>query len=113
MACPVLDETTGEYLNYHQLMKHPTLSKVGVGPEGQGQRIKGTDTFFVTRYEDIPQERRKEITYTSIVCEVRPQKADFAYYRGVCDFFTSFWRNIFKARDKECVCTFDELALSF
>ena len=49
---------------------------MGVGPEGQGQHIKGTDTFFVTRFEDIPPERCKEITYTSIVCEVRPQKAD-------------------------------------
>ena len=49
---------------------------MGVGPEEQGQRIKGTDTFFVTRFEDIPPERRKDITYTSIVCEVRPQKAD-------------------------------------
>ena len=64
MACPVLDEITGKYPNYRQFMKHPTLSKilnpsaanelgrlfqgVGVGPEGQVQRIKGTDTFFVT-----------------------------------------------------------------
>ena len=27
-------------------------------------------------YNDIPKERRKEITYTSVVCEVRPQKDD-------------------------------------
>ena len=92
LAYPVLDEETGQYLNFRQLMKHPVLSKiwkpsasnelgrlcqgVGTSPNGQGKRVEGTNTFFVTRYEDIPPERRKEITYTSIVCEVRPQKAD-------------------------------------
>ena len=89
---PVLDEETGQYLTFRQLMRHPRLSKIwkpsasnelgrlcqgiGVGPNGQGKRVEGTDTFFVIRYEDIPPERRQEVTYTSVVCEVRPQKAD-------------------------------------
>ena len=49
---------------------------IGIGLDGHDQQTKGTSTFFVTRYEDIPPERCKEITYTTIVCEVRPQKAD-------------------------------------
>ena len=36
----------------------------------------GTDTFFVIHYDEIPADRRKYITYTLVVCEVRPQKED-------------------------------------
>ena len=44
--------------------------------EGKGKRVEGTDNFFVVKYNEIPTYRRKEITYTSVVCEVRPQKED-------------------------------------
>ena len=36
----------------------------------------GTDTFFVIRFENIPADRRSEITYTKVVCKVRPEKSD-------------------------------------
>ena len=39
-------------------------------------RIKGTDTFFVIRFENIPADRRSKITYTKVVCKVRPEKSD-------------------------------------
>lgn len=90
-ALPVLDEDSGEYLKYRQLIKHPKLGEtwrgssadeygnllqgIGTGSEGPNkQRVAGTDTFRVTKYEDIPQERRREICHVSIVCEYRPQK---------------------------------------
>ena len=42
--------------------------------EGTRQCVKGTDTFSVANYNDIPVNRRKEMTYTSVFCEVHPQK---------------------------------------
>ena len=49
---------------------------IGNNTEGTGQRVKGMDTFFVVHFDDIPADRRKEITYTSVFCKVRPQKKD-------------------------------------
>ena len=49
---------------------------IGKNTEGKGKRVEGMDTFFVTHYHDILAKRRKEITYTSVVCKVRPQKED-------------------------------------
>ena len=89
---PVLDEDTVNLLEYRQLCNHPKYAKiwnqsftnkmghlcqvVGKGIDGEVQRIKGTDTFFMVDYEDIPRNQRKEITYTSVVCTVLPQKED-------------------------------------
>ena len=49
---------------------------IGTSPAGTGKCVKGTDTFFLIRFEDIPANRRKEITYTKVVCKVRPEKSD-------------------------------------
>eukprot|EP00804_Cyclotella_cryptica_P010882 CCRYP_008803-RA/>CCRYP_008803-RA protein AED:0.43 eAED:0.55 QI:0/0/0/1/1/1/2/0/170 len=38
--------------------------------------LPSTDTFYVIDYEDIPIDRHKEITYTEVVCKVRPEKDD-------------------------------------
>jgi len=32
--------------------------------------------FFAIQYDDIPADRRKEITYSSVVCEVKSHKED-------------------------------------
>ena len=45
-----------------------------MGPKKQ--RVAGTETFQAVRYENIPRNRRSQITYSKVVCEVRPQKAD-------------------------------------
>ena len=81
-----LDEDTGQLLKYRQMHNHPKYAAIwnqsfskkmgtlcqGVwkGPSGQGQRIAGTDTFFIMDYENIPRYCHKDITYTSVVCEV-------------------------------------------
>jgi len=86
-----MDES-GQSLGYRQLRKHPQYRDVwntsyadelgrlcqgvGVSPDGTGQRTPGTDTFFAIHYADIPANRRKEITYSSVVCEVKPHKTD-------------------------------------
>jgi len=88
----VYDEDSGQMLEYQQLIKHPCLSKIwspsysndmgslcqgiGVGPDGTGKCVDGTDTFHVIRFEDIPKDRLKEVCYTSVQCVVRPQKSD-------------------------------------
>ena len=92
LSASVLDQGTGMSLEYRQLRKHPRLGSIwnksyanelgrlcqGIGSnqEGDGKRVEGTDTFYVVDYEDIPADRRKEITYTKVVCKVRPDKND-------------------------------------
>ena len=92
MALPVLDEETGQLMEYRQLLKQPKYSAtwttsysnemvhlcqgVGRNTEGTGQLNEGADTFFVIHYNEIPADRRKEITYTLVLCKVRPQKED-------------------------------------
>jgi hypothetical protein len=93
LAYPVIDEQTGESLEYRQLKHHPELSRIwlnsysnelgrlcqGVGKGEKGakkQRVAGTDTFRVIKFVDIPRDRRKDIAHVKNVCEVRPQKAD-------------------------------------
>jgi hypothetical protein len=92
LAASVLDYTTGESLEYRQLHKHPTLGQVwsksyanelgclcqGVGStaDGSAKHVEGTDTFYIIDYKDIPMDRRKEITYSKVVCKVCPEKSD-------------------------------------
>ena len=87
-ALPVLDESTGQTLEYQPLRQHPDFHKIwnhsyanelvrlcqgiGASPNGTSKCIKGTDNFFVIRFENIPADRRSEITYTKVVCKVRP-----------------------------------------
>merc|ERR1712086_843943 len=80
LAYPVTDENTGAALEYRQLKRHPKLAPIwsnsysnemgrlcqGVGngdKRPSKQRVKGTDTFRVTRHANIPKDRRKEIAH--------------------------------------------------
>ena len=91
MAMPVLDPDTGHTTEYRQLRRHPKYKQLwensycnelgricqGIGKvnnEPRKQRIAGTETFKVVRYQDIPQDSRKEVCHTKVVCEVRPHK---------------------------------------
>jgi hypothetical protein len=93
IAAPVLDAKTGQLLEHRQLRKHPEYKDIwdtsysnelgrlcqGVGTNNDDpstKRVEGTDTFRVIHYNDIPPERRGDVTYTRVVCEVRPQKED-------------------------------------
>ena len=90
---PVLNAETGETLEYRQPQNHPKYQKIweesycnelgclckGIGTGFKGlkkQRVAGTETFKFIRCEDVPANRRKKITYTKVVCELRPQKDD-------------------------------------
>ena len=88
---PVLDPDTGNTMEYRQLCRNTKYKELwdksycnklsclcqGIGKENNGpkkQRIAETETFKVIRYEDILQERRKEVFHTKVVCEVLPHK---------------------------------------
>ena len=91
-ACPVLDSKTGKQLSYGQLYRHPQFAttwnksfsnKMGqlyqgvvTGSNGSGQRIKGTNTFHIIIFKDIPPTRIKKVCYTSVVYELYPGKQD-------------------------------------
>ena len=79
----VIDQETGEKLEYRDLLRHPTLKKdweisganeFGRLAQGVGGRIKGTDTIKFIRKEEIPPERRRDCTYGRFVVKVRPEK---------------------------------------
>ena len=93
VAMPVLDQDTGQSLEHRQLRRHPKYKDTwdtsyanelgrlcqGIGKDPRNPqlpRVAGTDTFKPIRYHDIPHQRKRDITYTRVVCELRPQKAD-------------------------------------
>jgi hypothetical protein len=83
----------GDSLEWRQLRNHPTLSAtwntsyanelgrlcqgIGTSPN-EGKCIKGTNTLFPIPYNKIPSDRRREITYSKVVCKVQPEKGDDA-----------------------------------
>jgi hypothetical protein len=92
-AASVLDENTGDFLEWRQLRNHPTLSatwntsyanklghlcrSIGTSPN-EGKRIKGTKILFPIPYGKILSDRRREIPYSKVICKVRPEKGDDA-----------------------------------
>jgi hypothetical protein len=92
-AASVLDEGTGSFLEWRQLWTHPTLSAtwntsyanklghlcqgIATGPNN-GKSVKGTNTLFPILYDKIPVKRHREITYSKVICKVRPEKRDDA-----------------------------------
>ena len=92
VAYSVLDHDTGKQLNYGKRRKHPKFQEtwnkyfsnemgrlcqgVVTGENGIGERVEGTDTFYVIKFEYIPKYRLNKICYTSVVCEVRPGNKD-------------------------------------
>ena len=84
-ANAVLDQETGELLEYRRLMKHPRYKDVwnksaadefGRLAQGIGGRIKGTDTIRFIHKREIPVDRLKDVTYIKFVCTVRTKKKD-------------------------------------
>eukprot|EP00804_Cyclotella_cryptica_P020090 CCRYP_014884-RA/>CCRYP_014884-RA protein AED:0.24 eAED:0.24 QI:0/0/0/0.75/0.33/0/4/0/1279 len=84
-AHAVLDQETGQLLEYRQLLKHPKFRDVwnrsasdefGRLAQGIGGRIKGTDTIRFIHKHEIPQDRFKDVTYIKFVCTIRTEKKD-------------------------------------
>jgi hypothetical protein len=77
-AQAVLDEDTGESLEYRQLMKdskHKDVWTTSFAKEIQRLTDTTKTIAFVTK-QQIPHWRRKDITYGQIVCNYRLEKAN-------------------------------------
>ena len=81
----VLDDETGDLLEYRQLINHPKYrrewsksfgNEIESLAQGMPGRVQGTETFFFIKCESIPVDRRKDVTYARIVCNVRPEKVN-------------------------------------
>ena len=80
-----MDKATGKMLNYRQLLRHPaynadwTLSSAnefGRLANGVGGRVQGTNTITFISKSAVPRDRRKDVTYGTFVCTVRPEKKE-------------------------------------
>ena len=77
-AQPVLDNKTGDLLEYRHLMKHPKYKDVWSKSFSKEIRRLATTTetiAFKTKHE-IPTKRHKDITYGCIVCVYQSKKSD-------------------------------------
>ena len=77
-AHSVLDDDTGNLLEYRHLTNHPKYKDTWTKSFSKEIRRLATTTktiFFLTKPE-IPEERRKDITYGRIVCTYRSEKND-------------------------------------
>ena len=86
VAFAVLDATSGQMLNYRQLLQHPqfkeqwshsSANKFGRLFQGIGGCIaKSTNTCFFINKHQVSADRFKDVTYCKFVCTERPQKAE-------------------------------------
>ena len=85
VAGAVLDEETGDMLEYRHLVKNPKYRDIWsrafgkeIGRLAQGQKgvVEGTDAIKFIKHDDIPPKRRKDLTYVRICANYRPEKAD-------------------------------------
>ena len=76
---------TGKMLEYRHLMQNPdTKEEWGYSygneivrlAQGMPGRVEGTDTINFIALEQIPKDRRKDVTYARIVCNKPPQKEE-------------------------------------
>ena len=84
----VLDGDTGELLEYRHLMKNPKYkeiwgnsfgNEVGWLAQGMPGRISketATNTMFFIVQDEIPLDRRRDVTYARVVCNYRDQKKE-------------------------------------
>jgi hypothetical protein len=77
-AYAVLDDNTGNLLEYRHLIKHPKYKETWSNSFGMEIRQLATTTetiFFISKM-DIPHNRRGNVTYGRIVCVFREGKKD-------------------------------------
>ena len=84
-AGAVIDDDTGELLEYRHLIQRPKYKKdwgfsfgneIGRLAQGMPGRNTGTNTLHFLDRHNIPADRWKDIANARIVCNVRPQKAE-------------------------------------
>eukprot|EP00804_Cyclotella_cryptica_P030137 CCRYP_009543-RA/>CCRYP_009543-RA protein AED:0.35 eAED:0.35 QI:0/0/0/1/0/0/2/0/428 len=72
-------------LNYRQLLRHPSYNadwtllssnEFGRLANGVGGRVQGTNTITFIPKSAVPRDCRKDVTYGTFVCTVRPEKKE-------------------------------------
>ena len=85
IAGAVLDGETGEMMEYRHLRISPRYrdmwgklfgNEIGRLAQGMPGRVDGTNTLFFIDEEKIPRDRRKDVTYRRVVCDVREGKTE-------------------------------------
>ena len=85
MLNAVLDEETGELMEYRRVMKNPKYrelyaqsysKELGRLAQGIPGKVEGTNTIFFIDRADVPAERWKDVTYGRVVVNYRPEKSD-------------------------------------
>ena len=85
MLNAVLNEDTGELMEYRHLIGNPKYREIwgrsfgnelGRLAQGMKGRVEGTDTLFCINKKDIPAARWRDVTYGRIVVSFRPEKKD-------------------------------------
>ena len=83
VANAVTHPVTGKAMEYRDLIRDPLTQEdwflsaanaFGRLAQGVGNRIKGTDTIFFIRKDEVPRDRT--VTYARFVCTYRPQKSE-------------------------------------
>jgi hypothetical protein len=74
----VLDDETGNLLEYRHLMKHPKYKDTWLKSFGTEihRLVTTTETIFFKRKDEIPHDQRKDITCGRVVCTYRSEKKD-------------------------------------
>jgi hypothetical protein len=84
-AGAVMCDDTGDLLEYRQLAKIPKYrqkwtnafgKEIGRLAQGIDGIVEGTNTIFFVDYDEIPEDRKKDVTYARICVNYRPEKAD-------------------------------------
>jgi hypothetical protein len=81
----VLNEDTGELMEYRHLIKDPKYSttwrkaygkELGRLAQGIPGLVQGTNTIVFIAKDDVPTDRRRDVTYGRICANFRPEKED-------------------------------------
>ncbi len=79
------NKETGANLNYHQLIRNPkhketwswsAANELRHLAQGVGGWNKGTNTIFFIHKNQVPQDRIKDVTYGSFICDCKPNKTE-------------------------------------
>ena len=85
MLSNVLDEETGELMEYRKLRKNPNYrllyrnsyaKEIRRLEQGMSGLVEGTNTIFFIEKTAVPADRWKDVTYGRIVVDYRPDKTD-------------------------------------
>jgi hypothetical protein len=72
-------------LEYRHLVKMPKHregwskafgKEIGRLAQGYKNEVEGTNTLFFVPYDQVPEDKRKNVTYAGICVDYRPEKKD-------------------------------------